>query len=69
MGKARSLRPDWYPAFDLVPEQAMATRRQLMDKATAEKVLVIACHFPFPDLGRVVRMGEAWQWQPIETIR
>ena len=60
-------QPDWYPAFDLAREQAMATKRQLMDRAAAEKVLVIACHFPFPGIGRVIQKGERWQWQPIQT--
>jgi glyoxylase-like metal-dependent hydrolase (beta-lactamase superfamily II) len=60
-------QPDWYPAFDFVPEQAIATRRQLMNRAAAEKVLVIACHFPFPGLGHVLQRGEGWQWQPIEN--
>ena len=61
-------QPDWYPAFDLNPEQTMATRRQLLDRIAAEKTLVISCHFPFPGLGRIVQTTEAWQWQPIETI-
>jgi glyoxylase-like metal-dependent hydrolase (beta-lactamase superfamily II) len=60
-------QPDWYPAFDLAPEQAMATRRQLLDRVAGKKILVIACHFPFPGLGQVIPKGEGWQWQPIET--
>jgi glyoxylase-like metal-dependent hydrolase (beta-lactamase superfamily II) len=59
-------QPDWYPAFDLDPEQARATRRQLLDRAAAEKALVIACHFPFPGLGHVIQRGDAWQWQPVQ---
>jgi glyoxylase-like metal-dependent hydrolase (beta-lactamase superfamily II) len=58
-------RPEWYPAFDLAPEQAMATRRQLLARVAAEKALVITCHFPFPGLGHVIQKGEAWHWQPI----
>ena len=61
-------QPDWYPAFDFVPEQAMTTRRQLLDRVVAGKVLVIACHFPFPGLGHIIQKKEAWQWQPIEMI-
>ena len=59
---------DWYPVFDLVPEQAMATRRQLLDRVAAEKILVIASHFPFPGLGYIIKKREGWQWQPIETM-
>ncbi len=61
-------QPEWYPAFDLAPEQAMATRRQLLARVAAEKAVVIACHFPFPGLGHVIQKGEAWQWQPIDTM-
>ena len=60
-------QPDWYPAFDFASEQAMVSRRQLMDRAVAERALVIACHFPFPGLGHVLQRGGAWQWQAIET--
>ncbi len=60
-------QPDWYPVFDFVPEQAMTTKRQLLDQAVAEKILVIACHFPFPGLGHVIQKGKGWQWQPIKT--
>ncbi len=60
-------QPDWYPVVDLAPEQAMATKRRLLDRAAAEKALVIASHFPFPGLGHVIQKGEGWQWQPIET--
>jgi glyoxylase-like metal-dependent hydrolase (beta-lactamase superfamily II) len=60
-------QPGWHAAFDLVPEQTIATRRQLLHRVAAEKVLMIACHFPFPGLGRVIQKRERWQWQPIET--
>jgi glyoxylase-like metal-dependent hydrolase (beta-lactamase superfamily II) len=58
-------QPEWYPAFDIAPEQARITRRQLLDRAAAEKTLIMASHFPFPGLGRVIRRGEAWQWLPM----
>jgi len=59
---------DWYAAVDLNPEQALASRRRIMDMAAAEKALVYASHFPFPSLGHVTQKGNAWQWHPIETI-
>lgn len=60
-------QPDWYTAVDLKPEQALASRHQLMDRAAAEKALVYASHFSFPSLGHVRKKGESWQWQSIET--
>jgi glyoxylase-like metal-dependent hydrolase (beta-lactamase superfamily II) len=58
-------RPDWYAGVDLAPQQALATRRQLLERAVAHKALVHVFHFPFPGLGRVVQRGKAWRWQPI----
>ena len=60
-------QPDWYSVFDLVSEQALASKCRLMEKAAAEKPLVFAFHFPFPGLGYIIQKGEGWQWQPIET--
>ena len=61
-------RPEWYAVVDLDPEQVEATRRRLLKRAATEKALVLAFHFPFPGLGRVVQKAEGWQWQPIEAV-
>jgi len=59
--------PDWYPRFDLIHEQAQATKHRLLDRAAVDKVLVFAFHFaPFPSMGRVVQHGGGWHWQPLE---
>jgi len=58
--------PDWYAAVDLDPGQIVTTRRKLFSRAATEKSLVFAFHFPLPGLGKVIRKGESWQWQPIE---
>jgi glyoxylase-like metal-dependent hydrolase (beta-lactamase superfamily II) len=58
-------RTDWYAAVDLAPERALASRRQLLERASAHKSLVHAFHFDFPGLGRIVPRGEGWAWQPI----
>jgi glyoxylase-like metal-dependent hydrolase (beta-lactamase superfamily II) len=56
--------PDWYPVFDLLPEQAAATKRRLLDRAAADRALVHAFHFPFPGLGQVRAAGAGWTWEP-----
>jgi glyoxylase-like metal-dependent hydrolase (beta-lactamase superfamily II) len=61
-------QPEWYAAVDFAPEQVVSTRRRLLNKAAAEKSLVLAFHFPFPGLGHVVPRRVGWQWQPIETM-
>ena len=60
-------QPEWHAVIDFAPHEVVATRRQLLNRAAAEKALVLAFHFPFPGLGHVAQMGEGWQWQPIET--
>jgi glyoxylase-like metal-dependent hydrolase (beta-lactamase superfamily II) len=61
-------RIDWCSVFDIIPEAVAGTRRSLLDMASAEKDLVMAFHFPFPGLGRIVRKGKSWRWQPEETV-
>ena len=56
--------PDWRSLFDLDSECAANTRRGLLDRAAADKVSVLAYHFPFPGMGRVESKGNAWTWEP-----
>jgi glyoxylase-like metal-dependent hydrolase (beta-lactamase superfamily II) len=55
--------PDWRSVFDLDSESAANTRRGLLDRAAAEKISVLAYHFPFPGIGRVESKGNAWNWE------
>jgi len=60
--------PDWIPIYDILPEKAAASKRRIFNRTAAEKAWVIGQHFPpFPSLGHVIKKGEGWQWQPIET--
>jgi glyoxylase-like metal-dependent hydrolase (beta-lactamase superfamily II) len=60
--------PEWHAAHEVAAEQIIKTRHLLLNKAATEKTLVLAFHFPFPGLGRVVRKGTGWQWQPIQRL-
>jgi glyoxylase-like metal-dependent hydrolase (beta-lactamase superfamily II) len=62
--------PGWKSGFDLDPEQALATRRALLQRAVAEDMSVMAFHFPFPSVGRVAARTEGgWEWMPCaETL-
>jgi len=59
-------QPDWYFSGDIDKEQAVITRHEVLNGASADKVLVMASHFPFPGLGYIMKDGETWTWQPIE---
>ena len=57
--------PDWHSAYEVLPEEAAASKHRIFDLAAAEQALVIGTHFaPFPSLGYVVKDGDGWQWRP-----
>jgi glyoxylase-like metal-dependent hydrolase (beta-lactamase superfamily II) len=59
--------PEWTPVFDMLPEQASASKRRVFDRAAEEDALVFAHHFPaFSNLGHVRKKEQGWRWQPIE---
>jgi glyoxylase-like metal-dependent hydrolase (beta-lactamase superfamily II) len=58
-------RPDWCAAFDLRPDQAVATRRELLTRAADEEMLLHGAHFPWPGLGRIIRKDQGFVWEPI----
>jgi hypothetical protein len=53
--------------MDIDPRQASRTKRSILDQLGDSGLLVYACHFPFPALGRIVRQGDARAWQPIDS--
>ena len=60
--------PEWTPVFDMLPEQASASKRRIFDLAAEEDALVFAHHFPpFPSVGHVRKGEQGWRWQPIDT--
>jgi glyoxylase-like metal-dependent hydrolase (beta-lactamase superfamily II) len=56
--------PDWFVGFDTDPVQAAKSRRMLLDRAAADRVLVSGAHLPFPALGHVKASGSAFEWVP-----
>ena len=58
-------QPGWYAAVDIAPEQALISRRRLLETAEVEGTMVHAFHFPWPGLGHIVPKGDAWRWQPV----
>jgi len=54
---------EWHTAFDLAPGEAVETRRRILEEVQS-RVIVHAFHFPFAGIGRVIRQGEVWKWEP-----
>jgi glyoxylase-like metal-dependent hydrolase (beta-lactamase superfamily II) len=54
--------PEWRPTADHVPEQAVETRRKLLDRLAGDRSLLIGFHLPYPGLGRVERRNGAYRY-------
>jgi len=51
-------RTDWHFGFDADPEQAVETRRTLLQRVADDNLLMFGYHFPFPGIGGVARTDE-----------
>jgi glyoxylase-like metal-dependent hydrolase (beta-lactamase superfamily II) len=61
--------PEWQAIFDVDGAMAAETRKKLLDRAAADKMLVQGYHFPFPASGHIARRGSGYDlvpvmWQP-----
>lgn len=54
----------WHPAWDELPETAIATRRSLLRRAVERKALLHGFHFPFPGLGYAREDADGWRFEP-----
>lgn len=58
--------PDWQPIFDMDGAQAVQARRQMLDRAAADRMLVEAYHFPFPACGHMVKTATGYELVPVQ---
>lgn len=56
----------WLPGPDRDKEAAQAARRRIFDRAAAEQMLVLGFHYPFPGLGRMLKLDNAYAWVPAD---
>lgn len=54
--------PEWKPTADHVPDQAVATRKMLLDRLAKDRSKLIGYHLPYPGLGRVERKDGAYRY-------
>jgi glyoxylase-like metal-dependent hydrolase (beta-lactamase superfamily II) len=57
--------PQYSPRFDYDKELAAETRRTLFERAARDGSLVVAYHFPFPGIGRVIERDGGLRWQQV----
>ena len=58
--------PDWQPIFDMDGALAVKARRDMLDRAAADRMLVEAYHFPFPACGHMIKSGSGYELVPVE---
>ena len=54
--------PEWRTTADHVSDQAVTTRKTLLDRLAADKSKLIGFHLPYPGVGRIERKGSAYQF-------
>jgi glyoxylase-like metal-dependent hydrolase (beta-lactamase superfamily II) len=57
--------PEWRTTADHVPEQAVTTRKRLLDRLAGDRSRLIGFHLPYPGIGTVARNGAAYRFEPI----
>jgi glyoxylase-like metal-dependent hydrolase (beta-lactamase superfamily II) len=54
--------PEWRPVADHVPDQAVATRKMLLDRLATDRSKLIGFHLPYPGVGTVERKDGAYRF-------
>jgi len=57
--------PDWQGVYDQDGPMAVVTRRKLVDRVIADKMMICGAHFPFPGAGAFVKDGDAYAFTPV----
>ena len=52
--------PDWQGAYDQDGPLAIESRRKLLDRVIADKMMICGAHFPFPGTGSFAKDGNAY---------
>ena len=56
--------PEWKFGFDAIHEQAIESRKMLLDRAATDKTKLLGYHWPYPGLGHAERKGTAYIYVP-----
>jgi glyoxylase-like metal-dependent hydrolase (beta-lactamase superfamily II) len=57
--------PEWEPQFDIDGATAVTTRKKLLDRVAADRMLVTGYHFPFPACGHIVKTATGYEHVPL----
>ena len=51
-------------AFDTDPKQGVATRIRILDMLAAQRIPLLAYHFPWPGIGYIAKRGDGFHYTP-----
>jgi glyoxylase-like metal-dependent hydrolase (beta-lactamase superfamily II) len=57
--------PDWQGAYDQDGPMAVTTRRKIIDRVIADRMMICGAHFPFPGLGTFTKHDNAFAFTPV----
>ena len=55
-------KPNWPVGSDQDKEMGISARKKLLDQLASDKMQMIGFHIPFPGIGRVERVGDAYRF-------
>jgi glyoxylase-like metal-dependent hydrolase (beta-lactamase superfamily II) len=59
--------PEWQGAYDQDGPLAVESRRKLLDRVIAEKMMICGAHFPFPGAGSFAKDGSGYAFTPVKA--
>jgi glyoxylase-like metal-dependent hydrolase (beta-lactamase superfamily II) len=59
--------PQWRPAFDHVPDQAVETRKKLFERAVEDKAMIAGYHWGLPNVGTIAKDGNGYAFTPADS--
>lgn len=65
VGAVQLQHPEVTIAFDMDEKEAAATRLKFFGDAARDRVLIGASHLSFPGVGRLVKTGTSFRWEPV----
>ena len=57
-------KPRFEFAYDTDPKQSANSRVRILDMLAAQKIPLVAYHFPWPGVGHVAKQGEGFRYHP-----
>lgn len=57
-------RPRFPVTFDTDGQEAVKSRVKVLDTVAANRMPMLAYHFPFPGIGNVSKAGDGYKWHP-----